>query len=1776
MARILCLSLLFFFFLANALAANNVFKELGLSSNPVTYLLSDEYSCDEDKPCENGACCGKSGFCGFGETYCGTTGESPNDACWSNCDAHAECGKDAKEPGTKCPLNVCCSEFGFCGTTGDFCGDGCQSGCEQPGSGASSGNVQQRIIGYYEAWNYEKECMGMNIKQIPVESLTHVNYAFAYISPDDYEIGPMPDVPEKTLTDFTALKERNPQVVLGVSLGGWTFNDNHTDTQIVFADLASTKEKRSKFIKNLLSFMRHYGFDAVDIDWEYPGAPDRQPPDWDSKNDGKNYAKLMQEIRKAFDDEGLEFELSFTAPTSYWYLRWFEIEAMVKAAHYMNLMSYDLHGIWDANNTIGKHVLGHTNLTEIDLALNLLWRNNIPADKVNMGLAFYSRTFELKDKKCDIPGCVFKEGGKKGGCTDTTGILAYSEIIDIIAEDDITPVYDKENAIKYLIWDENQWISYDDQQTFQQKIKFANEKGLGGLLIWAIDQDDRNRDALRGVLYPQDLVATDSIGDDTSYWEEQHPGDCSTTECGKPCGPGLIEMTSFGCPDGGDKGDSRICCPITSAPDPKTCAWRGNPSLCNGQCHGGEVALASAVDGGNGHCSDGRQFYCCPIPEVAAGGGINCGWKDQCSDDQELLTFAGTFLTTVSDILDFTGLWGQALADALDDIEIDNMRQYCCSKEEIKNWKDCYWAGRGGRGIYSCDDNHCETGIDVDLTLSPYGEGEDCFPTVRQRAFCCTPASGETLFLPVPLEYLFEDPPDDASDPDFNLQIDDTWGTGESQVDEEDEPDDASFGFVVITAADQVKVSLDKRDGSSWELMDCPDTESEEAHTIRMVCADSSPDNNCDHIHRGYGVPGTILQMPDRCGPGRYAVAKSFELSQNQSLPGHLAKRDLNDASVYDLTFDYDFKRVPRDFGDPQMRIDFSNQPGYWDAVVDRPADDDEERRAHRVKRDEGGYHKNRKRWLEEEWRDAYHFGGMDRESLHKRWFGESVLNWLANLISTGQAEVTEELNHRVSEKVELLLIDQQFGPCDVGGVQAQANIKSSITAELEVETSFGLTIITTLSLHDGLDLSKSYLYFKNAGEVKAIFELDAVASLTYSTGDIKLIGLDNFPGATFRVPGVVTIGPNLAVYASADASLVLAGHLEAAVTLASWEIQQTYPENDEHPPETLDDPDRKADTVGKPSFDASVSANGEIALHLKPTVTFGIVFDDKWGVDRCAVDLVLDGYVIGHAEAKYEHNGDNSCPFSYGIDAGSKIYAQLEAPDLFDWGGQYRYTLAETPRKQITGSDCPGDSSKDLRRWIDGGNATGSYFSPGVGTTHYKRDTLTLGPLVTVPDSFLECPGEGGGGGNKCVMCSMYGDDEDDEDSLLGKRQDDGDSCPLYPPGDDEKCTDDGGSLLERAVGNTDKHMTLSFVNGGRKFTYLRYPSCNAKIDGPPNVAKWYLPEFMLSSSKDPNDKTRCSAKTVKQNTIKSSTGVYQVNGLKGLPASAFRSEHVFEVHLVKHFLEWVCGGRGETTYSLPGSTLKPKLPFPSDWTRPDAKWCEAVFGGPSGGMQWSRSNGASKKNWVMHTADVLGSNLNPDLLVLYHDKPNGVKKTITEGHLTRLPSNPKTKDLAEMIMMSATVFDYLQTLKEKWMKPSQDIEKISDEFDRQYTEQYYNNPPPGNALKYPKAPRDVKHWGLRTLWCYWIDRHMALVEESQAAWWTAAKSSMQGLGTNDQSALDFVQQTMTSGAAAASKFKFPQKYAGSPLPGNPLSASNQHSRYGMWGDNQLGKLGM
>ncbi|CAM1509829.1 Fc.00g001640.m01.CDS01 [Cosmosporella sp. VM-42] len=445
-----------------------------------------DFTCGPGKPCSNGACCGTDGWCGYGPTYCG-------DGCQSNCNATAECGRYASTAGKECPLNVCCSEFGFCGTTTDFCKHKCQSNCGQPKPSGSPSNSQKRIVGYWEAWNGQHPCGTMGTGEIPVHLLTHLNIAFGYIS-HDFQITNMDGIDSDIYKNIGNVKSRNPNLKITIALGGWTFSDPGP-WQSVFPDLCSSQANRAIFITNLLGFLSEYGYDGVDFDWEYPGADDRGG----SYADAENYVALLKELRAAIDANGRDYIVTFTAPTSYWYLRHFDIKNMEQHVDWISLMSYDLHGVWDGDNPIGSQVLAHTNLTEIDLALDLFWRIGVEPSNIVLGMGFYGRSFALVDASCWKPGCAFSGPGAAGPCTNTEGILSYREIKDILTNTGTTAYLDEAAAVRYLVYDDNSWISFDDASTFKSKIEYANKIGLSGLMVWAVDLDDSGLSALSAI-----------------------------------------------------------------------------------------------------------------------------------------------------------------------------------------------------------------------------------------------------------------------------------------------------------------------------------------------------------------------------------------------------------------------------------------------------------------------------------------------------------------------------------------------------------------------------------------------------------------------------------------------------------------------------------------------------------------------------------------------------------------------------------------------------------------------------------------------------------------------------------------------------------------------------------------------------------------------------------------------------------------------------------------------------------------------------------------------------------------------------------------------------------------------------------------------------------------------------------------------------------------------------------------------------------------------------
>ncbi|KAK7994851.1 hypothetical protein PG990_013624 [Apiospora arundinis] len=442
----------------------------------------------KDGPCIDGSCCGKNSICGYGPDFCG-------DGCQSQCNATAMCGEFSENADMPCGMKLCCSATGWCGTTEPYCHNAdplhgtlpCQAGygsCSitgKPSCAEGGGSTNGRTIGYYQSWNVrDRICNKVAPDQLNTTGYTHLFYSFASIDPSTFRIAPAHSDDPKMMREFTKLSSGG-KLQTWIAIGGFDFSDPGRATHTTWSDLCSTKENRAAFISSVKDYMDQYGFQGVDLDWEYPGAPERGGR---KLADTRNLAMLVREMRAAY---GTAYGISLTLAPDYWYLRWFDAKAMEPYVDFFGFMAYDLHGSWDADvKTLGKLVRGQADIREISSNTVPLWFDGLNPAKINFGLAMYGRGYTLSDPGCSDLLCSFVGPSKPAPCTNFGGVMSLVEIKQLIKRLGITPKYLPESMMKQITWDD-QWIGYDDEETFAKKKAFADGLCFGGTMVWSID-----------------------------------------------------------------------------------------------------------------------------------------------------------------------------------------------------------------------------------------------------------------------------------------------------------------------------------------------------------------------------------------------------------------------------------------------------------------------------------------------------------------------------------------------------------------------------------------------------------------------------------------------------------------------------------------------------------------------------------------------------------------------------------------------------------------------------------------------------------------------------------------------------------------------------------------------------------------------------------------------------------------------------------------------------------------------------------------------------------------------------------------------------------------------------------------------------------------------------------------------------------------------------------------------------------------------------------------
>lgn len=179
-----------------------------------------------------------------------------------------------------CPLNSCCNIWGQCGIDPSFCTKssgptgnpgtskpevyGCISNCGTDITNNDNGPKDgYKRVGYYETFNWGRECLHMRAEWSNTLSYTHMHWAFGSVG-DDFSI--FINDSYSQWEGFMSLSD----VQNIASFGGWGFSTEEATFEVLRS--AMTPKNRDLFVSNLVSFVKKTGVDGIDIDWEYPGV----------------------------------------------------------------------------------------------------------------------------------------------------------------------------------------------------------------------------------------------------------------------------------------------------------------------------------------------------------------------------------------------------------------------------------------------------------------------------------------------------------------------------------------------------------------------------------------------------------------------------------------------------------------------------------------------------------------------------------------------------------------------------------------------------------------------------------------------------------------------------------------------------------------------------------------------------------------------------------------------------------------------------------------------------------------------------------------------------------------------------------------------------------------------------------------------------------------------------------------------------------------------------------------------------------------------------------------------------------------------------------------------------------------------------------------------------------------------------------------------------------------------------------------------------------------
>ena len=293
--------------------------------------------------------------------------------------------------------------------------------------------------------------------------VTNINYAFAevYVASGVYK-GFKLEGQESRFQNVVNLKKLNPSLKIMISFTHVVENSDNSQGGS-FSAIAANADYRKQFAEDCLAFIKKWGIDGIDMDWEFPGLS------WsgaacDPANDVANFTLLMRQLRETL---GNNYLLTFAGyvmdkhPTTGGY-EYIDIAAVMPYVDYVNIMTYDM----DAAPKYQSALSDPSSYWDCQRAVNAYISAGAPLSKLLLGIPFYGR-HAFSDKT-----------------------INYKDIINLDKNVYKIDNWDTAANVPYVTKNGQMYYSYDNAKSIAIKGAWIIGLGMKGMCYWDCSGDD--------------------------------------------------------------------------------------------------------------------------------------------------------------------------------------------------------------------------------------------------------------------------------------------------------------------------------------------------------------------------------------------------------------------------------------------------------------------------------------------------------------------------------------------------------------------------------------------------------------------------------------------------------------------------------------------------------------------------------------------------------------------------------------------------------------------------------------------------------------------------------------------------------------------------------------------------------------------------------------------------------------------------------------------------------------------------------------------------------------------------------------------------------------------------------------------------------------------------------------------------------------------------------------------------------------------------------------